>query len=313
MNGRINRWIVVAAGVAGIMLLAYLALQYVNSIKAGRISFDRPEVVSSIEIVERTDTLRIVRVEGTWRYADGEELNQDAVDNILAALSRIRIQSVYLPEEIDMSASTRFTLFRNNKPLHVFRVLSSDNRVLMTGKSGEEIYSVELPGFDLATLAKVFSNEPDHYREHLLLSLLPGEIRDLTIRPFSSTSFRVVQDSTNEVQVYDPESGQVLTDSISIHEIRMLLSYFNTIRYERRINDAEIPEILDPNAPDAGFVVKQTDGRVHQFQIWKWIPEGAGEADLYRALVKVNGIPGFMLVNFKYLDLILRELQVYMP
>jgi len=91
----------------------------------------------------------------------------------------------------------------------------------------------------------------------------------------------------------------------------MLFSYVNAIRYERRMEPGEVSSEMLPDVPDAVVQVESFTGRRWAFSIYQWTRPGEEAPDLFRALVQMNGDPGYLLVNYQYLDLLIRGLEDY--
>lgn len=269
-----------------------------------------PERVDAIEIAGPMDTLVMLKEDSVWIFPGGEVLHTEAVGNLLAAAGRIRVISVFKAGETDLSASTRISFRKKNREILSIRVMAPGTDVMVTSGDMERVFSVELPGYDQATLQKIFSNNPDHYREHLLVSYLPREIRRIDIHPFSGEPFRVLQDTAGNVRALDLSSGKPL-EGISDHRLRMLLSYFNIIRYDRVLPGDRVPGYAGDPDPDAMVFVEGDDGGRHSFSIWQWQHEGEKAPDLFEALVIYNNEPRVLVINYAYLDLLLRSKRVY--
>lgn len=66
-----------------------------------------------------------------------------------------------------------------------------------------------------------------------------------------------------------------------------------------------------PAEPWASVAVSTFDGVRRQFDIYQWLKPGAHRPDLFEALVVYNGRPLLLVVNYYYLDLLVRGLEEY--
>ena len=160
-------------------------------------------------------------------------------------------------------------------------------------------------------LEKVFSANRDHYRKHLLVSLLPSEVRSVTVIPHSGTSFHVEQDSLYNIEIVDLTGMRDVTDCINERKVRMLFSYFNAIRYDKVVSDKDIEPGTITDAPYATVEVTSFDDREWKFEVYQWIKKGSEEPDLFESLVIVNDTQPYRSVNYYYLDLVMRGLESY--
>ncbi len=70
---------------------------------------------------------------------------------------------------------------------------------------------------------------------------------------------------------------------------------------------------LDPSSPSAKIVITDFAGVSHELRIYAWIKSGEDKADLFNALMKFDQDPQIMIVNYAYLDLLIRGLETYLP
>jgi hypothetical protein len=273
--------------------------------------FDRAPDVTSIEIIRQTDSILLVRKDSLWFSSAGESLNRQAVDNLLAATGRMQLVSILNGSDVDMEGADRFLFRKNDREIYRIIVKPAATSTLVTREGYERVFAVELPGYSQATLQGIFSTDADHFREHLLVEYLPREIRRIEVVPFSGGAFRVLQDSAGEV-LMERLPGEDVPVNASEHKLRMLLSYFNILRFERVMPVDSLPPGFNPVSPDADITVEGSDGAVHRFRVWKWVRKPGGTPDLFMALVRYNDAPRVLVVNYAYLDLLLRGAEAYL-
>ena len=297
-----------------------------------------PEKVTEVQVISEFDTLVFHRSDSLWTM-EGEEMNPGAVENLVYAASRLSLRSILPAGEVKEPGTALEILFRKgNRESGHFFFASSASGYLVVAPGGDQYFGVELPGYSGVSLEKFFSGNADHYRQHLLADLLPSEIALVEVTPWKGTAFVVSQDSAYNISVRLAETGAGVTAEVDEHKIRMLLSYFNAIRNDRVAGPGEVvpgsvhgavaagnlPGAADADglhgeavsgsvlpAPWASVAVTTFDGVRRQFDVYQWVKAGAEGPDLFEALVVFNGRPLLLVMNYYYLDLLVRGLEDY--
>ncbi len=271
----------------------------------------KDEAVSNIRVISGYDTLGFVHKDTAW-YFEGEELNRVAVENLLFASARLRMTGVMpVSAIIEEGELTEFIFQRKRKMLANFYFGTTGHGDAIFQPGAEIGYGVEMPGFEDLPLEKVFSANRDYYRKHLLVSLLPSEVRSVTVIPHSGISFHAEQDSLNNIEVFDLTGMRDLMDRINERKVRMLFSYFNAIRYDEIVTGDDIEPGTIPETPYATVEVTSFDDRKWKFEVYQWIKTGSEEPDIFESLVIVNNTLPYRSVNYYYLDLLMRGLESY--
>lgn len=342
-----------------------------------------PEKITEVQVISEFDTLVFHRSDSLWMM-EGEEMNPGAVENLVYAASRLSLRSIVPADEVKEPGAVLEILFRkgNREAGHFFFVASASG-YMVAAPGADRYFGVELPGYSGLSLEKFFSGNPDHYRQHLLVDLLPSEIAAVEVVPWKGTAFVVRQDSAYNISVRLAETGADVTAEVDEHKIRLLFSYFNAIRYDRVAGPGEVdrgslhgaeaagnqqgemargsvpgavaagnepgevargsvPGAADtenmqgevapakvraaadggslseemvagslPSAPWASVAVTAFDGVRRQFDVYQWVKPGAERPDLFEALVVFNGRPLLLVMNYYYLDLLVRGLEDY--
>lgn len=267
--------------------------------------------VQSVRLTGQHDTLHFSRHDTSW-LLEGELMNREAVENLLYATERMAVTAVIPVGELAGSApDAEVKFFGKKRVLGHFLMYRKGAGTVLLAPGAQQALGVELQGFEQLPFERVYSLNADHYRRHVLLDLLPAEIRMVSVEPLYGTAFVAMQDTAGEVTVTGPAGKKTLVREVNERRIRMLFSYFNAIRYERRMDPGEVGTQMLPDVPDAVVQVESFTGRRWAFSIYQWIPPGEEAPDLFRALVQMNGDPGYLLVNYQYLDLLIRGLEDY--
>lgn len=283
-----------------------------SSIDAGfeGILLESREEIDKIEVIGFIDSLAILKEGEEW-HLNGEKLNALPVESLLYTTSKLRVSSILTSEEAVAQQNYVSLKFYEGKKLHSsFRFMEIRGKSIVYSEGGANAYMVELPGYDNITLRKVYSADPDHYRDHLLVSMLPDEIAEIEISPLYGSAFSVMQDSVSKLLVKDNDGKEL---AVSERKIRLLLSYFSAIRFEEYLPGEQFPADFDSLSPSAKIVIKDFAGIGHELKIYKWIKPGSDQADLFSALLLYDQDPQIMIVNYTYLDLLIRGLETYLP
>ncbi len=270
-----------------------------------------PGKVTEIQVSSGLDTLVFTRADSAW-YMEEEEMNSEAVENLLYASSRLAMRSIMPFDEVKEIGPAVEVLFRKgNREAGRFFFAPSGSGYIVFAHGAEQCYGVELPGYSGLSLEKVFSGNHDHYRKHLLADLLPSEIASVEVKPRDGTAFLALQDSVYNVRVLRVPEGENVTAEVDEHKVRMLFSYFNAIRYNRVAGPGDVVQEALPSEPWASVVVTTFDGVQRKFDIFRWVKPGEVAPDLFEALVIFNERPLLLVVNYYYLDLLVRGLEDY--
>lgn len=270
-----------------------------------------PEKADKIEVIGLQDTLIMQKMGDDWQLNGEEKLNPVPIQSLLYSSSKIRVISMITAEEAaEQQEYMSLGFYDGRKLLSSFRFMVIRGESIIYKEGADHAYIVELPGYDDLTLKKVFSDDPDHYRNHLMLSMLPEEIAMIEIWPLSGSRFTVIQDTTSQVAVKNFEDQEI---AFSERKIRLLLSYFSAIRFEEYLPSKQIPSDLDFSSPSAKIVITDFKGISHILRIYAWTKSGENKPDLFNALVRGNRDPRVMIVNYTYLDLLIRGAETYLP
>jgi hypothetical protein len=244
---------------------------------------------------------------------DGEEANPVAVENLLFAAGRLQINSI-LPGTWEMDQARRVRFYRGEKSLLAYSVMEREGQFLVRPAGSDHLYSVTLPGYAGLDLDRVFSSDRNHYREHLLIDLLPSDIRHIEVERKGEEGFRFTMDDLGEILCTLPgrdstlEAG--LLDDLSI---RLLFSYFTAIRYsEKATGDLDSLTAGDMEERWLGrLYVESKQGEKHRLEVYSMPGEQGEESHMFRAIVAYNNEPVPLIINYIFLDVLMRGLSSY--
>lgn len=284
-----------------------------SSLDAGfeGVLLESPENVDRIEVIGFPDTLAMLKMGDEWYLNGDEKLNSLPVESLLYTSSKFRLVSLLTSEEVAAQKEyVSLSFFEGRKLLSSFRFMVIRGKNVIYREGAANAYIVQLPGYNDLTLKKVYSADSDHFRDHLLVSMLPDEIAEIRIMPLHGSAFSVKQDSASRLEVKDLEGHEI---TISERKVRLLLSYFSAIRFEEYLGTEKIPADFDSSSPSAKIMVRDFGRGSRELEIFSWIKPGEDEPDLFNALVLFDEDPQLMIVNYTYLDLLIRGLEFYLP
>jgi hypothetical protein len=265
--------------------------------------------IDSIVLAGPYDTVSLARDAGEWRI-NGEEVNQVTVENLLYAAENLQVVSVY--DDLPASAakgSVRVSFFREGRRRLSYRVSGEGGRFFLVPEGDGRTFRVELPGYADTDLSEVFSVRPNHYTRHMLIDLLPSEIREVEVNREGEEAFRIAMDDSGHFSCNFPGSGKVADpEQLDELSLRLLFSYFTNIRFERKL---EVPAPPDPSRFMATLRVESRDGEKHRLDIYSMpADEGTGN-HIYKAVVIHNDDPFPLIIKYIYLDVLMRPVSAY--
>jgi hypothetical protein len=276
--------------------------------------------VDRIVLTDAYDSTELAKVDGSWLLFGEEACNQTSVENLLIAASRLQISSmISLDGDEDLGLEPgnvrRITWYKGDRALLSFGFTSVSGGSLVIPPRSDRAYYVTVPAYPNLKLDKVFSSASNHYREHLLIDLLPSEISLIGIELPSGEAFRFLQDSAGNIQMESDQSDLLIREEESNElAIRLLFSYFTSIRFEERSGIAA--DLLSGpgsnSSPMATLHVLSFSGEDHTLKIYPYHESPGDEAHLFKALVIYNQEPEALLVNYIYLDVLMRGLSHYL-
>ncbi len=287
------------------------------------IALHNPSQVDKIMLADGYDTTILIRKEAGWSLFGGESANQVTVDNLLIAAEKLQINSI-----ISISGNTgkgpvrKITFYKAGRPVHQFDFQVDGNRYMVTPKGSSHRYFVAVAGYPGLDMDRVFSSSANHYREHLLIDLLPSEIARIDISLQNGDQFCFVQDENGNLSCYvDGDPAPVPPGKLNELAIRLLFSYFTFIRYERKSGITEVsPEGVPTHSQLEGgkaghrmalLHVESFKGEKHALEVFPYYTGPGKEADMFRALVRHNNGKELLVVNYIYLDVLMRKLTHY--
>jgi len=279
-----------------------------------RMILQQPEAVDRIVLTDPYDSTLLEKRDGVWLLFGSEEINPVTVENLLFAAERIQINSI-VTEQPDLGGAGRYIRFYSgNRLLLSYRLFLENGDHLLKPEGSSRIYYVSVSGFTGLDLGKIFSSASNHYRKHLLIDLLPSEISMIRIELADGQAFRFMQDSLGTITpVSDNELTPLPESDPDELAVRLLFSYFTAIRYENSagISREEMLGRKDGQGMIATLRVESFNGEKHLLTVYPYPAGQGGSADLFRALVLYNEEPEALVINYIYLDVLMRDLSHY--
>jgi hypothetical protein len=251
-----------------------------------------------VEVMGMMDTLVFLKQDTLWVDESGNEMDKDAVENLLYAADRFRMKGIVEVDDIvEPDYAVRLSYASGAKELGKFQFVNAKNGAFVYADGSETAFAIEIPGFESLSLRKVFSDRFESYQLRLLVDLLPSEIAYVRVRPLKDDAYFVTQDDESQLRYYNENGDQV--EDFDEYSVRMLLTYFNGITYERVLGEEDHVRAESV----AGFEVKSKTDESHSFTVFEMYDE-QGEVDVYRAAVRYNRGDELLLVKWCSIDLI---------
>lgn len=280
-----------------------------------KIVLQDPSEIDSISLADAYDSVMLVREDTTWMLSGREPVNPVAVENLLYAAGRIQISSILTGEpEMEGKTVRKVRFFKDDRLELAYEFITDGRQYLIRPTGSDRAYYVSLSGYGEPDLDRIFSSAASHYREHTLIDLLPSEISLIEVDLQGSEPFRFVQDQDGDLRcILTEQDSTISPQRLDELSIRLLFSYFTNIRYERTsgIPVDRLTAHGEKTTPMARLRVESRRGGKHTLRVFPYYPENGQEADMFRALVAFNDRPEALVVNYIYLDVLMRDLSRY--
>lgn len=277
------------------------------------------EEVDRIVLADAYGTSELIRTQGSWQLFGTEEVSSVTVENLLYAASRLEVGSITETEvfhEAQGSADemSEITFFKGDRILLSYRLTKRAGRYLLHPLGSDRSYYVSLPGYPDLDLARVFSAAPDHYREHLLIDLRPSDIASIGIELASGEAFAFTQDQEGTIscRVSNEQTNMPGGEPREL-AMKLLFSYFTSIRFEER-TDIKADSLLADKKLQAWMATIELEsfgGEHHMLQVFPYRSSADADPHLFKGLVLYNNEQDALLVNYIYLDVLMRGLSHY--
>ena len=318
MNTRRIIGIVVAVALLMALMLLFTDPWSMLRRESGKIVLRDPSSVDGILVWSNVDSVRLTRTGTGWYLKGGMQVSPRSVENLLFAASRLSISSSVPAALLPAEAGRRHVRFsQGDRLLLAYTFLSADGKYLVRPEGSDLAYYVTLPGYDGLDLDLVFSDRTGHYLEKVLIDLVPSEIALIRVERSGSEPFAFTQDTRGGITCYRggsqspdpaPDPAPVL-DTLSI---RLFFSYFTSIRYERR-SGIPVEHLTGPEgeAMIARLTVRSNGGEEHTLRIFPFREKPGMEPHMFLALVAFDDESEALVVNYIYLDVLMRDLSHY--
>ena len=296
---------------SSLIVLAVVLLVFTNPWSTMRsnsrqVALKSPDEVDRIVLSDFLDSTVLTRENDVWILNGKEEAGKVPVENLLIAAGRLELTSIVsAKEEPENRVSRVIRYYKGNKLLLAYELLTKEGRYLVTpGGSGNSFF-VSVSGYPGLNLDRVFSAASNHYREHLLIELAPSEISRIAIQLQDGTSFSFEQD----------QEGNISSELKDLNEqaVRLLFSYFTSIVYEDK-TDISSSSLQDEDSSPASMAllnVESHSGEKHSLEVFPYVENPGEQAHMFKALVLHNNGSEALIVNYIYLDVLMRNLSHY--
>jgi hypothetical protein len=290
-------------GISVLILAGYLGKSQLTSIflKENDFSVSDTAAVSRIEIVSE-DTIILNKEGSSWKMNGDSPASQVAVNNFLFSFQRMSIKGLSNIPDITDEKGLRVKIFGGKKKLFL-RFYDINGGSFMHKEGSGKIYAVEVYGFPEIRPGEVISSDPDHWKDRTLLNLQPQEIKEIEVShpsdPNKDFKIKLIEGKT---MLFDGKGIEIPENLTDKEKLNFYLSYFTNVFYDYTENSAVQPE-LDPK-----WKIEVIDNSGKDYELTVFPIKTSSGTDMFKALVKYNDQPGFMVTRYMVLDLILQDI-----
>ncbi len=309
----------IVAVVSAVLILVFLLIltdPWSTLRKDGkRLVLTHPASVDRIILADPSDSTLLLKKEGRWTLFGDEVVNPVTVENLLFAAEKLQINSIMAEGRAPVTgAGKKIRFFSGDHEVLAYELIPEGERFLARPEGSGRSYYVSVTGYSGLDLSRVFSASPNHYRQHILIDLLPSEISAIHIELPDGESFTFQQDREGEIACMALNDRTRLPDRDPDElAVRLLFSYFTSIRYEERSGILQETLEGDPERYPQLALLRVTafSGLSHSLRVFPSYLTGEGDPDMFRALVLFDQDPEALVVNYIYLDVLMRGVSHY--
>jgi hypothetical protein len=287
---------------AGLLVLGFIFRNKLESYFPVENDFNISDtaVVGRIEIISK-DSIILTRAGNAWTHNGESPANSIAVNNFLFSFMRMSVKGINSNPDISDVKAIRVKIFEGRRK-HFFRFYEIDGVAFMHKEGARKFYAIEVKGSPDIKLEEVINPDPDHWKDRTLLNLMSRDIREVSVlHPIQPEKDFLIRVSEGKPVLFDGV-GKEVPDSLADKEkLNFYLSYFTNVFYDYSEKTGVQPE------QDARWIIRIEDkaGKKSELMIFP-LMNSTGE-DMFRALVKYNGQPGYKVTRYMVLDLLLQE------
>ncbi|MCB8999577.1 MAG: hypothetical protein H6540_05860 [Bacteroidales bacterium] len=258
--------------------------------------------VNRIEIISR-DSIILTREGKSWLLNQTIPASSIAIGNLLFSFSRMTVKGIQDLQEISQDTAIKIRIQEGRKK-HLFRFYNIHGIPYLQKEGSLKLYSVEVSGFPGIKPAEVLSADPDHWKDKILINLQSADIKMVSVNhPDEPANDFRIEIADGRYKLFDASGNEVSSEIRDTEKIDFYLSYFTNVFYDSSYDGKISPDL----APEWILKVEDQSGRVYKLEIFPLA--GTNGPDMFRALIKYNDQPGFMLIRYMTLDLLLQDFR----
>ncbi len=169
-------------------------------------------LVSRIQI-SGTDTVNLLRAADGWEVNGRYKADPTAVNNFLFAFSRLSINGMMKTTDLEnrRARSIRIWVGKRVKRL---RFYPSPEMPLMHHTGSGNVYRVGVFGFPKADLSQIINDHVAYWKNKVLISLKPDEIRRVVVSPAEKWGRGFIIERKAGRLILEDEQGNIIPDSL---------------------------------------------------------------------------------------------------
>ena len=262
--------------------------------------------VNRIEIFGK-DTVLLERAEGGyWMLSDNYKVNPVSISNFLYSFMKMQVKGISYKADSSVKASVKIRIYSGRKK-HFFRFYPADGNNLIHREGSGKIFSVEISGHTETDLSQVFSDDPDHWKDRMIMDFLPDEISVIEVRHPANpgNDFMIRMENKVPVMYESDGSTRIPPGMLDPEKMNMFTSYFINIFYDKTLKNSDSEWQSAAEIPSHIITVTPVTGNAVKMAVYPLQKEGS--TDIFRAGIRMNDQQELLVARYIAIDLILRK------
>ncbi len=221
-------------------------------------------------IIGGSDTLVLQRSGTEWILNDNFQADQNAINNFLFVFSRLKIKGVFgattLKDELQITTIS----FKEDNKFRVMRYQKINGMDILQRSSSDLFFQAEVSGFPDISINDVVKDNSGYWRNHLLFSVPPDNIRSIKLNYPSESDFDFMILNRNDSLLLRENKLNSFypVEIVNQEKLRMYFSYFMNIFFEDFLSEKDGADSVFNNAPDFQIEIEEISGNILKLGIW---------------------------------------------
>lgn len=262
--------------------------------------------VSIIEIFGK-DKILLSRTEGGYWVLNAKyKVNPVSISNFLFTWLNLGVKGISYNIESSDTALVKIRIYAGKKK-YFYRYYPADGNNLIHREGSKKIYSVEISGHSEMDLSQVFSDDPDYWKDRMIMDFLPDEISVIEVRHPADPGNDFMIRMENKVPVMYESDGRmrIPSEMLDPEKMNMFSSYFINIFYDYTLKNTQTEWQSVAQTPSHIISVTPLTGRTVKIAVYPLYKNGS--PDIFRVGIRMNDQQELLVARYIAIDLILRK------